>query len=57
MPQWASVDSLIAQYPVIESQGFCSYQIKGESGLRVKIITVPYIYPIFKRTSLINYKQ
>lgn len=47
----------IAQYPIIESQGFYSNQIKGESGLRVKITTVLYKYLVLKRTILIIYKQ
>lgn len=49
--------SFIAQYPIIESQGFYSNQIEGESGLKVKIITVLYKYPVLKRSSLIIYKQ
>lgn len=31
---------LVAQYPIIESQGFYSNQIKGESIFKVKIIRV-----------------
>lgn len=39
---------LIAQYPIIESQGFYSNQIKGESILKVKIIRVLYKYLVLR---------